>query len=183
MSGPVQHLLEKVLGAEIVDLSRILYENAALGQRYVGMSAVVLALADGRKVEVITGQSRTKAFELSPSRGPVLMDMEDPDPTLDPDDRFSLVPLTGERFDRSPPLPIKIAEVTEIWAGRGPQAFLVAIRIQGAGDGTGDGNERRLDLCVETDEVEIMTPIEMEKRLIEIARGYEQVEERLYRAA
>ena len=170
------NLLESILGAEIVGLSRILLENAVLGQRFVDQSALVLSLADGRRFEIITGQSETRSFELSAARPPVLVDLDDPAPVPDPDYHLSLVPLTGERFDRAPPLPIRVRQVTEVWAGEGDKAFLVAITVQG----TSGDRESCLDLCVETDEVEVMTAAELSDRLTEIRRGYGAVDYRHY---
>src|SRR5262245_33034236 len=95
-------LLAAVLGAEIIGLFRVEVSNPALSQRYVAKSALVLVLADRRRVELLTGQSRTIVAELSDSSGPSLMDPDDPNPDPDPDEHRSLSALTGEAFDRVP---------------------------------------------------------------------------------
>jgi len=167
-------LLADLLGAEIVGLFRVEVDNPSLGQRYVAKSALVLVLADGRRFEMLTGQSRTVVVELSGQL--LLMNPDEPKPQADPDEELSLRAPTGEVFDRLPRLPVRVDRVTEVWAGRDDKAFMAAIMI----DSTGVEGSTRLDLCVETDEIEVMTAEELLDRLKEIERSYGSIVYRHY---
>lgn len=93
----------------------------------------------------------------------------------DPDERLSLCALTGEAFDERPDLPVRIGEVTEVWAGHEQDAFLVALLVADSA-----GSPHRLNLCTESDEIEVMTHEQMQERLKEIEMSYADVTRRSY---
>ena len=156
-----QHLLSDLLDAEIADLSRILSEDVTLGQSYVAKAALVLTLADGRRFELLTGQSITRLALLSDTQS-LFLGYE-----TDPDEQLSLCDLTGELFDEPPALPLRVGQVTEVWAEEGQQAFLVALLVaESAGSLPG------LNVCTESDEIEVMTHEQMQERLEKIELSY-----------
>ncbi len=164
-----QHLLIDLLGAEVVNLSRILSEDTSLQQSYVAKSALVLTLADGQRVEMLTGQAITRLERLTETQG-LFLGYE-----IDLDERLSLCALTGELFDEPPKLPLRIGQVTEVWAGEGQEAFLVALWVAESGEAP-----PRFNLCTESDEIEVMTPEQMQERLKQIALSYSGVTRRSY---
>jgi hypothetical protein len=164
-----RHLLIDLVGEDVVGFSRIMSEDVALGRSYVAKSALVFTLADGRYVELLTGQSVTQVTSLAGTQELFL------GYDLDPDERLSLYALTGEIHDQAPDLPLHVGRVTEVWAGQGHEAFLVAILVAES-----VGEAPRLNLCMESDEIEVMTYEQMQERLEEVARSYSGVAHRSY---
>ena len=159
-----QHVLIELVGADVVSLSRIVSEDATLEQTYVAKSALVLTLADGRRYELLTGQSVTQLTQLTEVQG-LFLGYE-----IDPDERLSLCALTNELFDEPPDLPLRIGQVTEVWAGQGQEAFLVALLVAES-----IGSLPRLNLCTESDEIEVMTHTQIHQRLNDIELSYPSI--------
>jgi hypothetical protein len=174
MKSNTNRLLSGLLGAEIIGFSRIHWEDPTLGESFVAQDALVLHLADARCFELLTGQSRTVIAEVTDAQMLFLGDPDHPETEKDPDERLSLCELTGEEFDRPPQLPVRVEHVTEVWVGEGDKAYLVAITVEGP------PGSPRLDLCTETDEIEIMTPAQLRDRLQEIERCHNDVTRQHY---
>lgn len=156
-----RQLLTDLVGADVVNLSRIMSEDVGLGRSYVAKSALVFTLADGRDIELLTGQSVTQVTSLTGSQG-LFLGYE-----IEPDERLSRCALTGEIYDQAPKLPLHVGQVTEVWAGQGQEAFLVAVLVAESAE-----EAPRLNLCMESDEIEVMTYEQMQDRLEEVSRSY-----------
>lgn len=163
------HLLIELVGTDVVSLSRILSEDATLEQSYVAKSALVLTLADGRRYELLTDQSVTQLTQLTETQE-LFLGYE-----TDPDECLSLCALTNELFDEPPELPVRIGQVTEVWAGQGPEAYLVALMVAESA-----GSLPRLNICTESDEIEVMTHTQMQERLKDIELSYSDIRHRSY---
>lgn len=146
-----------LLGIEIQDVGRFcIYED---NQFNILMDTLVFNLQDDKIIQFMKTQEELYIYNLSSKDKPVI-DFE-----VDSED----IVIQEQTDLKLPNSPFKIKSITEFWAGRDENNFLVGFILHG------DAQISLLSICTETDEIELMDHDAFYERIRSLAFYYSTV--------